>query len=95
VKKFSIAPRYGDSFSRRAEQLDRSFMEQFIPSYRQPPTGISRLDCIQGLGIKGGVGLGGNPPGSSASWNSAHENQSCADTAPRGGAGRFHCFAAK
>jgi len=28
-----------------------------------------------------------------ASWNSAHANQNCADTAPRGGAGRFYCFA--
>ena len=28
-----------------------------------------------------------------SSWNSAHTNQNCADTAPRGGAGRFYCFA--
>jgi len=28
-----------------------------------------------------------------ASWNSAHANQNCADTAPRGGAGRFYGFA--
>jgi hypothetical protein len=27
------------------------------------------------------------------SWNSAHANQSCANTAPQGGAGRFYCFA--
>ena len=31
--------------------------------------------------------------GALASWNSAHANQNCADTAPRGGGGRFYCFA--
>ena len=30
-----------------------------------------------------------------SSWNSAHANQNCANTAPRGGAGRFYCFAAR
>src|SRR5258706_7152239 len=47
------------------------------------------------IGHLDGIGLVGNTAGASASWNSAHENQSCADTAPRGGAGRFYCFAAK
>lgn len=47
------------------------------------------------IGHADGIGLGGNTSGSSASWNSSHENQSCADTTPRGGAGRFYCFAAK
>jgi Protein of unknown function (DUF1554) len=28
-----------------------------------------------------------------SSWNSAHASQNCANTAPRGGAGRFYCFA--
>ena len=28
-----------------------------------------------------------------SSWNSAHANQNCADTAPRGGGGKFYCFA--
>ena len=28
-----------------------------------------------------------------SSWNSAHANQNCSNTAPRGGAGRFYCFA--
>jgi hypothetical protein len=41
-------------------------------------------------------GLGPNqdatPPRNS--WYSAHDNASCGDTAPRGGAGRFYCFAA-
>jgi hypothetical protein len=27
------------------------------------------------------------------SWNAAHESLNCANTAPRGGAGRFYCFA--
>ena len=47
------------------------------------------------IGHVDGVGLGGNTAGSSASWNSAHESRSCADTTPGGGAGRFYCFAAK
>ena len=33
------------------------------------------------------------PRGTLSSWNSAHASQNCADTAPRGGAGRFYCFA--
>ena len=45
------------------------------------------------IGHADGVGLSGNTAGPSASWNSTHENQSCADTTPRGGAGRFYCFA--
>jgi hypothetical protein len=40
-------------------------------------------------------GMGQNqtttPPANS--WNAAHTSLSCADTAPRGGAGRFFCFA--
>lgn len=42
-----------------------------------------------------GLGPGGDPSGRYAIWNSSHENGSCADTAPRGGAGRIYCFAAK
>jgi hypothetical protein len=30
-----------------------------------------------------------------SSWNSAHANQNCANTAPRGGAGRIYCFAVR
>lgn len=47
------------------------------------------------IGHADGIGLGGNTSGSSGSWNSAHENRSCADTAPGGGAGRIYCFAVK
>ncbi|HWH80125.1 MAG TPA: DUF1554 domain-containing protein, partial [Candidatus Binatus sp.] len=45
------------------------------------------------IGHIDGIGLVGNTAGASASWNSAHENRSCADTSPGGGAGRFYCFA--
>lgn len=31
--------------------------------------------------------------GALSPWNSWHASQSCADTAPRGGAGRIYCFA--
>jgi len=47
------------------------------------------------VGHSDGLGPGGDPSGRYAIWNSSHENGSCADTAPRGGAGRFYCFAAK
>jgi hypothetical protein len=45
------------------------------------------------VGHSDGLGPGGSAAGSLASWNSAHASASCADTAPRGGAGRFYCFA--
>jgi hypothetical protein len=32
-------------------------------------------------------------PNNLTSWNSAHDNAGCSDTAPRGGAGRIYCFA--
>jgi len=39
-------------------------------------------------------GLGpGDTSGALSSWNSAHSNQNCSNTAPRGGAGRIYCFA--
>jgi hypothetical protein len=44
------------------------------------------------VGHSDGLGPGGSSAGSLASWNSAHASASCADTAPRGGAGRFYCF---
>ena len=46
------------------------------------------------VGHSDGLGPGGSTTGSLASWNSAHAtSQSCANTAPGGGAGRFYCFA--
>ena len=45
------------------------------------------------VGHSDGLGPNASTAGSLSSWNSAHTNQSCADTAPRGGAGRVYCFA--
>jgi hypothetical protein len=45
------------------------------------------------VGHSDGMAGGGNTVGSNKSWNSAHANQNCSNTAPRGGAGRIYCFA--
>ena len=45
------------------------------------------------VGHSDGLGPNQSTTGSLSSWNSAHANQSCADTAPRGGSGRIYCFA--
>lgn len=45
------------------------------------------------VGHSDGTGRGGETSGPSSLWNSAHDNQNCADTGPRGGAGRIYCFA--
>lgn len=45
------------------------------------------------VGHSDGLGPGGSTAGALSSWNSAHANQSCANTAPGGGAGRIYCFA--
>jgi Protein of unknown function (DUF1554) len=45
------------------------------------------------VGHSDGMGPNQSTAGSLSSWNSAHANQNCSDTAPRGGAGRFYCFA--
>ena len=45
------------------------------------------------VGHSDGMGPGQSTAGSLSSWNSAHASQNCADTAPRGGAGRVYCFA--
>jgi len=45
------------------------------------------------VGHADGLGPGGSTAGSLSSWNSAHDNQSCANTAPGGGAGCVYCFA--
>ena len=45
------------------------------------------------VGHSDGMGPNQSPAGALSSWNSAHDNQNCSDTAPRGGAGRFYCFA--
>ena len=45
------------------------------------------------VGHSDGMGPGMSTAGTLSSWNSAHANQNCSNTAPRGGAGRFYCFA--
>ena len=46
------------------------------------------------VGHSDGLGPNASTAGSLSSWNSAHAtSQSCANTAPGGGAGRFYCFA--
>ena len=49
--------------------------------------------AIGQVGHSDGLGPGGSTTGALSSWNSAHANQNCANTAPRGGAGRIYCFA--
>jgi hypothetical protein len=45
------------------------------------------------VGHSDGFGPNQDTSGSLSSWNSAHTNQNCSNTAPRGGAGRIYCFA--
>jgi len=45
------------------------------------------------VGHTDGLGPNGQTTDNRDSWNSAHDNQSCADTGPRGGSGRIYCFA--
>jgi hypothetical protein len=55
-------------------------------------TSASTTDVGQ-VGHSDGFGPNQSTAGALASWNSAHANQNCANTAPRGGAGRIYCFA--
>jgi hypothetical protein len=45
------------------------------------------------VGHSDGMGPNQSTAGALASWNSSHTNLNCANTAPRGGAGRIYCFA--
>ena len=45
------------------------------------------------VGHSDGLGPNQSTAGGLNSWNSAHASQSCANTAPGGGAGRLYCFA--
>lgn len=45
------------------------------------------------VGHSDGMGPQQNTTPPLSSWNAAHTNQNCSNTAPRGGAGRFYCFA--
>lgn len=44
------------------------------------------------VGHSDGFGPNQSTAGALSSWNAAHTNQNCTNTAPRGGAGRFYCF---
>lgn len=50
-------------------------------------------DVTGQVGHSDGMGPGQSTAGALSSWNAAHANLNCADTAPRGGAGRLYCFA--
>jgi hypothetical protein len=50
-------------------------------------------DLAAQVGHSDGMGPGQSTAGALSSWNSAHANQNCSNTAPRGGAGRIYCFA--
>jgi uncharacterized protein DUF1554 len=45
------------------------------------------------VGHSDGMGPNQNTTPPLSSWISAHDNQNCSNTAPRGGAGRIYCFA--
>ena len=50
-------------------------------------------DSAAQVGHSDGMGPGQSTAGPLSSWNSAHANQNCSNTVPRGGAGRIYCFA--
>ena len=63
-------------------------------------TGLTCADWTSGssehfgqVGHSDGMGPNQSTAGTLPSWNSAHSNQNCSNTAPRGGAGRIYCFA--
>ncbi len=47
------------------------------------------------VGHADGLGPGQSTAGALSSWNSAHANTNCSNTAPGGGAGRIYCFAVR
>lgn len=55
-------------------------------------TSAATTDLAQ-VGHSDGMGPQQSTAGTLASWNAAHTNQNCSNTAPRGGAGRIYCFA--
>ena len=50
-------------------------------------------DVAAQVGHSDGMGPNQSTAPPLSSWNSAHTNQNCSNTAPRGGAGRIYCFA--
>jgi hypothetical protein len=53
----------------------------------------SATTALAQVGHSDGMGPNQSTAGALSSWNSSHTNQNCANTAPRGGAGRIYCFA--
>jgi hypothetical protein len=53
----------------------------------------SATTAVATVGHSDGLGPQANSTPPLNSWNSAHDNQNCSNTAPRGGAGRIYCFA--
>jgi hypothetical protein len=45
------------------------------------------------MGHSDGLGPDGQTSNNRDSWNSAHDNQDCSNTTPKGGAGKIYCFA--
>lgn len=55
-------------------------------------TSASNTQTAQ-VGHSDGFGANQSTAGAATSWNAAHTAQDCSNTAPRGGSGRFYCFA--
>jgi hypothetical protein len=53
----------------------------------------SSTSFVAQVGHSDGMGPNQSTAAPLSSWNSAHANQDCSNTAPRGGAGRIYCFA--
>ena len=51
------------------------------------------VSAVGQVGHSDGMGPNQSTAGALSSWNSAHANMNCSNTAPRGGAGRTYCFA--
>jgi len=83
---------YGQSAAPTAPS-STSTLGFFVSSATSTSGGLSGADAclrlataVAQVGHSDGTGVGGSTAGSNASWNSAHANQNCANTAPRGGA---------
>ena len=55
----------------------------------------SATTAVAQVGHSDGFGPNQDTSGALSSWNSAHANANCSNTAPRGGAGRIYCFAVR
>lgn len=64
-----------------------------LPGFTCDDWSSSSTAAFAQVGHSDGLGPNGDMSGALSSWNSAHSNQNCSNTAPRGGAGRIYCFA--